>query len=201
MARHLMPLVPIAVALGLQPLAAQERAGEADPGAFAFFDPQGGMQLAEGACGEGSAEWLNTTMMDLDGTWTMEVGPPQDGAAPLAGAGSDVVVISASAGDRSIALGGAAFAAEVPLRAWQGGDIPFAELPGGLDLTSSGATAALGCAFDRLPRLTARGVLSAENGAAPFVLAVAVPNARSLLGVLRTGEGEGARTRLVRILR
>jgi hypothetical protein len=183
-----------------EPDAGGPAGADVDPGPFAFFDPGGGMDVAEGACGEEAAAWLNTTMMDLDGTWTMELGPPS-GNGPLAGAGSDTVLIQGDASARMITIGGAAFASEVPLEVWQGGEVPFAELPGEADVTSDRAASALGCPFERLPRLTARGALAADNGAAPFLLVVAVPNARTLAGVLQTGEGDDASTRLVRLTR
>lgn len=178
--------------------------GGADPGPFGFFDPDGGMDIAEGACGSESEAWINTAMMDLDGSWILEIGPSgsddSEGAdGPLAGAGADSVMISEQDGD--MIMGGATFASEVPLEVWQGDGIPFAELPGEIDVNSDRAAAAIGCRFDALPRLTARGALSAENGAAPFILVVAVPNARALVGVLQVGEGETARTRLVRMMR
>lgn len=186
--------------IGEEPDAGGPAGTDADPGPFAFFDPEGGLQVAEGACGEESGAWLNTTMTDLDGTWTMELGPPS-GSGPLAGAGTDSVLVDADASERTVTIGGAAFASDVPLVVWQEGDIPFAELPGEADVTSDRASAALGCPFASLPRLTARGALAAENGAVPFLLVVAVPNARTLVGVLQSAEGDAATTRLVRLTR
>lgn len=191
--------------IGEEPDAGDPAAGGgSDPGPFAFFDPEGGMDIAEGACGPEAEAWINTAMMDLDGAWTMELGPSVTGGGrgepqPLAGAGADTVMIAERDGD--VFIGGAAFAAEVPLRVWQGSGLLPGTEPGETDVRSDGATAALGCAFDRLARLTARGTLSEENGGAPFLLALAAPNARALLGVLRTGEGEAARRRLVRLMR
>ena len=187
-------------------IAEEPDAGEGpavDPGPFAFFDPHGEMQIAEGACGDEAAAWINTTFMDLDGTWTMEIWPEETPLVqgPLGGAGHDTVSIEADATEGAVTIGGATFASEVPLEVVQSGEIPFAELPGEADITSDRATAAIGCAFNRLPRMTARGALLGEEGPVPFFLGVAVPNARTLLGVLQTGDGPEAKTHLVRLLR
>ncbi|MGP1356001.1 hypothetical protein [Roseicyclus sp.] len=205
---------PGEVEMGAQPeaqsdddrIAEEPDAGEGpavDPGPFAFFDPHGQMQVAEGACGEEAMAWINTTFMDLDGTWTMEIWPEETPLVqgPLGGAGHDTVRIEADATESVVTIGGATFASRVPLEVVQSGEIPFAELPGEADITSERATAALGCAFNRLPRMTARGALLGAEAPVPFFLGVAVPNARALLGVLQTGEGDTAQTRLVRILR
>jgi hypothetical protein len=205
---------PGEVEMGSQPeaqsdddrIAEEPDAGEGadvDPGPFAFFDPHGEMQIAEGACGQEAMAWINTTFMDLDGTWTMEIWPEETPLVqgPLGGAGHDTVSIEADATDGMVTIGGATFASEVPLEVVQSGEIPFAELPGEADITSDRATAAIGCAFNRLPRMTARGALLGEEGPLPFFLGVAVPNARTLLGVLQTGGGAEAQTHLVRLLR
>jgi hypothetical protein len=181
-----------------EPDAAPKATG--DRGPFAFFDPEGELRVAEGACGDEAAAWINTTVMDLDGSWTLEIGPGR-GEEPLAGAGRDAVMIDTEAANGAFTVGGATFAGDVPLEIVRSGEIPAASAEGVPDVTSELAAEVIGCAFDRLARVTARGALSAENGAKPFLLALAVPNARTMIGVLQTGEGEGASVHLVRLLR
>jgi len=173
-----------------------------DDAPFTFYDDEDRLEVAEGACGEGAADFFNETAMVLDDTWTMEFGPFygtdmfEEGIAPV-----EEVPVMIDAEDGVLVLGGATFPSEVPLDAWQGDEIPFAAPEGGEGLRSEGFSRAVGCAFGDLPRLTARGAYMRGETAVPFLLVVALVNPRVMLGMAETTVGTEDVARLVRLTR
>jgi hypothetical protein len=180
----------IALTLFAAPMAvAQTTDGSGD--AFLDFDDEA--VLDERACGNTAEEWLNTTMVDLDDTWTLALREPLDG--------QDAFTLRLDATqDGGPTVGGGLFASVVPLESAAGGGRPFEQL--GLDdVDISNMEEVIGCAIEDLPRLSARGARMEPSDQESVLLRLVVASPRLMIGSVQLGVGDDADTRMVRVTR
>lgn len=191
MTRRIAPALAVTLSAATAAFAQSDGASDAAEDGFLALDGQS--VLEDAACGEDAAEWLNTTMVDLDGIWTLTMRAPLDG--------QDTATLEVDATKEGVAtIGGGLFDAEIPLESAAGGGRPFEDF-GLMDADVEEIESAIGCAIENLPRLSARGAIMDSSGQETVFLRLVVPSARLMVGSVQFGVGEDAETRLVRVTR